>query len=172
MKDYSKIDKQIKKISILYNYKKGFCVSFLVTDDDDIRKYIESSILALDEKNRKYDFYESRKNNIIEYKNICKQEGNLVLVTGLSKYAEYLKENGTISNVGHFYMNMFNMPRDSFYLKNNVRMIMLLNQTEYNMFLSEYGDDFASYAMLKIDIDEEMKEKSHHCCDILNNDER
>ena len=50
-------------------------------------------------------------------------------------------------------MNAFNMPRDSFYLQNDVRIILLLNQQEYDMFLSEYGDDFLSYAQLKEDID-------------------
>ena len=50
-------------------------------------------------------------------------------------------------------MNAFNMPRDSFYLQNNVRIILLLNQQEYDMFLSEYGDDFLSYAHIREDID-------------------
>ena len=50
-------------------------------------------------------------------------------------------------------MNAFNMPRDSFYLQNDVRIILLLNQQEYDMFLSEYGDDFLSYAHIREDID-------------------
>ena len=56
-------------------------------------------------------------------------------------------------------MNVFNMPRDSFYLQNNVRIILLLNQQEYDMFLSEYGDDFLSYACLKEDIDSILEEE-------------
>ena len=47
-------------------------------------------------------------------------------------------------------MNAFNMPRDSFYLQNDVRIILLLNQQEYDMFLNEYGD---SYAHIREDID-------------------
>ena len=50
-------------------------------------------------------------------------------------------------------MNAFNMPRDSFYLQNDVRIILLLNQQEYDMFLNEYGDDFLSYAHIREDID-------------------
>lgn len=54
-------------------------------------------------------------------------------------------------------MNAFNMPRDSFYLQNNVRIILLLNQQEYDMFLSEYGDDFLSYAHIQEDLDTMLK---------------
>ena len=71
------------------------------------------------------------------------------MVTGIEKYAEYLKKIGRIKIVGEFYLNIFNMPRDSFYKKNNVRIILLLNQQEYDMFLSEYGDDFLSYAQIQ-----------------------
>lgn len=75
------------------------------------------------------------------------------MVTGIEKYSEYLKKIGRIKIVGEFYLNIFNMPRDSFYKKNNVRIILLLNQQEYDMFLSEYGDDFLSYAQIKENID-------------------
>lgn len=54
-------------------------------------------------------------------------------------------------------MNVFNMPRDSFYLQNNVRIILLLNQQEFGMFLSEYGDDFLSYAHIQEDLDSMLK---------------
>lgn len=76
-----------------------------------------------------------------------------MIVTGLEKYAQYLKQTGQITNVGDFYMNAFNMPRDSFYLQNNVRIILLLDQQEYAMFLDEYGDDFLSYAQIKENLD-------------------
>ena len=80
-----------------------------------------------------------------------------MIATGLERYAEYLKQTGQITKVGDFYMNVFNMPRDSFYLQNNVRIILLLNQQEFGMFLSEYGDDFLSYAHIKEDLDSMLK---------------
>lgn len=93
-----------------------------------------------------------------------------MIVTGLERYAEYLKQTGKITNVGDFYMNVFNMPRDSFYKENNVRIILLLNQQEYDMFLDEYGDDFLSYAHIREDIDT-MLEKNRNLQDMQKSEE-
>lgn len=164
MKDYSKIDREINKLKILYDNIEGCCISFVVTDNCEIRKYIENKItekdFILDEKIEKYDFFENRDINLEEYTKICKQKESVVLVTGCEDYAEYLKKNGKITENGQFYMNTFNLPRDGFYLKNNVRIIFLLNQKEYSRFLSDSADDFTAYSMLKCDIDNLLKSKN------------
>lgn len=50
-------------------------------------------------------------------------------------------------------MNVFNMLRDNLYLKENVKLVLLVNQLEYSIFLSEWCDDFTSYATYRCDID-------------------
>ncbi len=154
-----------RKINIAYRVNQNCRISFIVSDDKEVKKQIQEQITSidtstiLDERIVNYDFFKNRNNELTEYSRLCKEKGNLMLVTGLGRYAEYLKQTGRITNVGDFYMNVFNMPRDSFYLQNNVRIILLLNQQEYDMFLSEYGDDFLSYACLKEDIDSILEEE-------------
>ena len=153
------IDYITRKINIAYSVNQKCCISFIVSDDIELKKQIQEQISSmdidtiLDERIINYDFYKNRDNGLTKYSRLCKGNGNLMIVTGLERYAEYLKQTGQITNVGDFYMNAFNMPRDSFYLQNNVRIILLLDQQEYDMFLNEYGDDFLSYAQLKEDID-------------------
>ena len=153
------IDNITRKINIAYRVNQKCCISFVISDDIELKKQIQEQIASmdtskiLDERIVNYDFYENRNNGLTKYSRLCKEKGNLMIVTELERYAEYLKQTGQIINVGDFYMNAFNMPRDSFYLQNNVRIILLLNQQEYDMFLSEYGDDFLSYAHIREDID-------------------
>ena len=146
-----------RKINIAYRVNQNCRISFIVSDDKEVKKQIQEQITSIDTStilDERIVNYE-----LTEYSRLCKEKGNLMLVTGLGRYAEYLKQTGRITNVGDFYMNVFNMPRDSFYLQNNVRIILLLNQQEYDMFLSEYGDDFLSYACLKEDIDSILEEE-------------
>ena len=153
------IDYITRKINIAYQVNRKCCISFVVSDDIELKKKIQEQITSidtntiLDERIVNYDFFKNKNNGLNEYSRLCKEKGNLMVATGLERYAEYLKQTGQITNVGDFYMNAFNMPRDSFYLQNNVRIILMLNQQEYDMFLSEYGDDFLSYAQIKEDLD-------------------
>lgn len=157
------IDNITRKINIAYQVNQKCCISFIVSDDMELRKQIQEQISSidtstiLDERIVNYDFFRNRNNGLTEYSRLCKEKGNLMITTGLEKYAEYLKQTGQITNVGDFYMNVFNLPRDSFYLQNNVRIILLLNQQEYDIFLSDYGDDFLSYAHIQEDLDIKLK---------------
>lgn len=167
MIDYTKINVEIQKIKILYRFKKGCCMSFLSTDNSEIREYIKEQILLIDtdtiSDNRiiHYDFYENRDKGLEEkFGKLVRKKGNLLLLTGMQDYAEYLKEKGIISGVGDFYMNIFCQHRDNIYLKNEARMIFVNNKAEYEMFLSDYCDDFFSYATYKINIDEMLKENN------------
>ena len=151
-----------RKINIAYRVNQNCCISFVVSDNIELKKIEEkiSSIdtsTILDDRIINYDFFRNRDNGLTEYSRLCKEKGNLMIATGLERYAEYLKQTGQITKIGDFYMNVFNMPRDSFYLQNNVRIILLLNQQEFGMFLSEYGDDFLSYAHIKEDLDSMLK---------------
>lgn len=165
-----------RKINIAYRINQNCCISFIVSDDMELRKQIQEQISSidastiLDERIVNYDFFRNRNNGLTEYSRLCKEKGNLMITTGLERYAEYLKQTGQITNVGDFYMNVFNLPRDSFYLQNNVRIILLLNQQEYDMFLNEYGDDFLSYAQIKEDIDS-MIEKDRDSQNAQGNEE-
>lgn len=68
MIDYTKINREIQKINILYKYSKGACISIISTDNIEIKKYIKKSILSIDidtmpdKKIIAYDFYENRDN--------------------------------------------------------------------------------------------------------------
>lgn len=165
-----------RKINIAYQVNQNCCISFIISDDIELKKQIQKQIALidtstiLDERIVVYDFYENRNNGLTEYSRLGKEKGNLMIVTGLERYAEYLKQTGKITNVGDFYMNVFNMPRDSFYKENNVRIILLLNQQEYDMFLDEYGDDFLSYAHIREDIDT-MLEKNRNLQDMQKSEE-
>lgn len=168
MKDYSKINKEIEKIKIIYGYTTGYSASFIITDDVETREYIKTAISSIDtntiidDKIVNYDFsqnLEEGKNNIKKFQNLCKEKGNLVIATGIGKYAEYLVEKGTIPNISSFYESVFNLPRDGFYLKNNVRLILLVNESEMKEFKSPAADDFTSYARTKIYIDEIIREE-------------
>ena len=152
-----------RKINIAYRVNQNCCISVIVSNDIELKKQIQEQISSIDtntifdERIVNYDFFRNRNNGLTDYSRLCKEKGNLIIATGLERYAEYLKQTGQITNVGDFYMNVFNMPRDSFYLQNNVRIILLLNQQEYDMFLSEYGDDFLSYAHIQEDLDNMLK---------------
>lgn len=167
MIDYAKIDEEMKRIKMLYRFKKDCCITLINTDNIKIKEYIKKSILSIDtdtipnEKIIFYDFYKNKDKSLNEeYKNLCKKKGNLLILTGMEDYAKYLKTKGKISDIGDFYMHVFCIPRDDLYLKNNTRMILITNQTEYKMFVSDYCDDFTSYAMYKTNIDEMLKEKN------------
>ena len=108
-----------------------------------------------------YDFCENLEDgrkNIKKFKKLCEEKGNLVIATGIGKYAEYLRENGEIPDIESLYQGVFCLPRDGFYLKNNVRLILLVNESEMKKFRSRAADDFTSYATMKIDINEILKE--------------
>ena len=163
MKDYSKIDSEIKKINLLYKFNEGFCISFIVTDNNEIKKYLKEGILSidtetiLDEKIVNYDFYENRNSTLKDYRELCEKKGNLVIATGIGDFSEYLVDKGKINNAGEAYFNIFNLPRDDFYLEKKVRLVLLVNYSEYDMFLSNYCDDFTSYAVYTAHIDEELE---------------
>ena len=164
MNDYSKINKEIDKINMIYKYKEGCCISFIITDDLEAKEYIQKAISSIDidtiidEKIVNYDFSENKDDGIKKFEKLCLEKGNLVLATGIEDYVEYLLESGKLPDRSSFYQRVFNLPRDHFYLKNNVRLILLVNESEMQVFKSDYADDFTSYATMKIDINEILKE--------------
>ena len=61
---------------------------------------------------------------------------------------------------------MFNLPRDNFYLKNNVKLVLLVNESEMKTFKSEAADDFTSYASMIIDANKILREDNMQVQDI------
>ena len=168
MKDYSKIDLEIKRINLVYENKIGCCISFIITDDIDTKEYIKKAISSididtiLDDRIVNYNFcekLEEENNNIKNFQKLCQEKGNLVVATGIGEYVGYLVKNGKIPNRAAFYQSVFCMPRDSFYLKNDVRLILLVNESEMKEFKSPAADDFTSYAMQRIYIDDILREE-------------
>lgn len=167
MNEYDKINNELNKIKLLYRINDGTCMSFLVTDNPKYQEYIKQKILSIDTNTIKdenivaYDLFDNAQEGFDKFKETFKTKGNLVIVTGVQKYSEYLKEQGILANTEDFYMGYFNMPRDGLYLANKARLIFIVNQSEYDMFLSENADDFTSYASLKIDIDKMLKQDKY-----------
>lgn len=161
--DYKKIvDKELKKIKILLNNVDDFLLIFCVVDSNNLIGYIKENI----QKNYKdivlFDFYKERKDGCIEqekYKSLI-NEGHLVLMSGFLEYSKFLKEIGVIKEEGNFYFYTFNLPRDNFYLRNNAKMILLTNEEEFKMFLSEKADDFTSYRRYVSDINSLIREEN------------
>lgn len=110
MSELTKINNEIRKINLMYKYKEGCCISFIVTDNSEIREYIKRAISSidtstiLDEEIVNYDFYLNRNNGLDIYNKLCRKKSNLIVVTGIQDYAEYLTKSGTISSPEHFYM--------------------------------------------------------------------
>lgn len=175
MQEYSKFKIEIAKIKMMYEFKEGCCISFIIADDKEVQEYIKASILSIDtekipdERIINYNFCENLKNareNIKKFQNLCQEKGNLIIATGIGEYADYLEKNGDIPNTTAFYQRIFCQPRDEFYLKNNVRLILLVNQSEMTTFRSQAADDFTSYASMIIDVNEALREDNLQVQDI------
>lgn len=169
MKEYPEVDNGIARIKLVYEWATGYCISFIIADDKEVQEYIKASILSIDtekipdERIINYNFCENLKNareNIKKFQNLCQEKGNLIIATGIGEYAEYLEKNGNIPNTKTFYQRMFSLPRDSFYLKNNVRLILLVNEAEMKMFRSEVADDFTSYGRMNVDVNDILRENN------------
>ncbi len=168
MQEYSELKKEIAKIKLMYELDTtGCCISFIIADDKEVQEYIKTSFSSFnteqisDEKIINYNFcedLEDTRENIKKFQNLCQEKRNLVIATGIGEYAEYLEKNGEIPNKESFYYTIFNLPRDNFYLKNNVRLILLVNESEMKTFRSEAADDFTSYASMITDVNKISRE--------------
>lgn len=81
-----------RKINIAYRVNQNCCISFVVSDDIELKKIEEkiSSIdtsTILDDRIINYDFFRNRNNGLTEYSRLCKEKGNLMIATGLERYA-------------------------------------------------------------------------------------
>ena len=175
MQEYFILKNEMDAIKLMYELDPGCCISFIIADDKEVQEYIKASISSIDTKQIQderiinYNFYENLENtkeNIKQFQNLCQEKGNLVIASGIGKYAEYLEKNGEISNKESFYLTMFNLPRDNFYLKNNVKLVLLVNESEMKTFKSEAADDFTSYASMIIDANKILREDNMQVQDI------
>ena len=175
MQEYFILKSEMAAIKLMYELDPGCCISFIIADDKEVQEYIKASISSIDTKQIQdewiinYNFYENLENtkeNIKQFQNLCQEKGNLVIATGIGKYSEYLEKNGEIPNKEAFYYTIFNLPRDNFYLKNNVKLILLVNESEMKTFRSKAADDFTSYASMIIDANKILKEKNMQVLDI------
>ena len=86
-----------------------------------------------------------------EYQNLCLDKNSVVVGYNVDKYCDFLLRNGRIQSKCDFYMGTFTLVRDSFYLKNEVNLILVLSNEEFEIFISEYCDDFTDYACIKLE---------------------
>lgn len=86
-----------------------------------------------------------------EYQNLCLDKNSVVVGYNVDKYCDFLLKKGRIQSKCDFYMGKFTLVRDSFYLKNEVNLILVLSNEEFEIFISEYCDDFTDYACIKLE---------------------
>lgn len=158
------VDKELRKIKIFLDNVDDFLLVFCIVDSNDIREYIKDNIQENYKTTVLFDFYEERLDGYVErekYEKLVKNKGP-VLTSGFLEYSKFLKEIGVIKEEGDFYFYTFNLPRDSFYLRCNAKLILLTNEEEFKMFLSEYADDFTSYHRYVSDINSLLKEEDEN----------
>ena len=71
-----------RKINIAYRVNQNCCISFVVSDDIELKKIEEkiSSIdtsTILDDRIINYDFFRNRNNGLTEYSRLCKEKGKI-----------------------------------------------------------------------------------------------
>lgn len=142
---------EIKKlIKIIYNEHFKCSISMIIYSDDLEKKKILDGIKNIDisQKVCMYDFFSD---DLKEYQNLCLDKNSVVVGYNVDKYCDFLLRKGRIQSKCDFYMGMFTLVRDSFYLKNEVNLILVLSNEEFDIFISEYCDDFIDYACIKLE---------------------
>ena len=86
-----------------------------------------------------------------EYQNLCLDKNSVVVGYNVDKYCDFLLRKGRIQSKCDFYMGTFTLVRDSFYLKNEVNLILVLSNEEFEIFISGFCDDFTDYACIKLE---------------------
>ena len=142
---------EIKKlIKIIYNEHFKCSISMFIYSDDLEKMKILDSIKNIDisQKVCMYDFFSD---DLREYQNLCLDKNSVVVGYNVDKYCDFLLRKGRIQSKCDFYMGTFTLVRDSFYLKNEVNLILVLSNEEFEIFISEYCDDFIDYACIKLE---------------------
>ena len=142
---------EIKKlIKIIYNEHFKCSISMIIYSDDLEKKKILDGIKNIDisQKVCMYDFFS---NDLKEYQNLCLDKNSVVVGYNVDKYCDFLLRKGRIQSKCDFYMGTFTLVRDSFYLKNEVNLILVLSNEEFEIFISEYCDYFTDYACIKLE---------------------
>lgn len=142
---------EIKKlIKIIYNEHFKCSISMIIYSDDLEKMKILDSIKNIDisQKVCMYDFFSD---DLREYQNLCLDKNSVVVGYNVDKYCDFLLRNGRIQSKCDFYMGTFTLVRDSFYLKNEVNLILVLSNEEFDIFISEYCDDFTDYTCIKLE---------------------
>lgn len=137
-------------LKIIYNEHFKCSISMIIYSDDLEKKEILDGIKNIDilQKICMFDFLND---NLKEYQNLCLDKNSVVVGYNVDKYCDYLLKKGRVQSKCDFYMGPFNMVRDSFYLKNEVNLILVLSNEEFDIFISEYCDDFTDYACIKLE---------------------
>ena len=73
-----------------------------------------------------------------EYQNLCLDKNSVVVGYNVDKYCDFLLRNGRIQSKCDFYMGTFTLVRDSFYLKNEVNLILVFDQDKLNFYFLCY----------------------------------
>lgn len=132
---------EIKKlIKIIYNEHLKCSISMIIYSDDLEKMKILDSIKNID-ISQKVCMYYFFSDDLKEYQNLCLDKNSVVVGYNVDKYCDFLLRKGRIQSKCDFYMGTFTLVRDLFYLKNE----------EFEIFISEYCDDFTDYACIKLE---------------------
>lgn len=153
------LEKIKKLIKIIYNEHFKCSISMIIYSDDLEKKKILDSIKNIDisQKVCMYDFFSD---DLKEYQNLCLDKNSVVVGYNVDKYCDFLLRKGRIQSKCDFYMGTFTLVRDSFYLKNEVNLILVLSNEEFDIFISEYCDDFTDYAYIKLEYSSAKDDKN------------
>lgn len=153
------LEKIKKLIKIIYNEHFKCSISMIIYSDDLEKKKILDSIKNIDisQKVCMYDFFSD---DLKEYQNLCLDKNSVVVGYNVDKYCDFLLRKGRIQSKCDFYMETFTLVRDSFYLKNEVNLILVLSNEEFDIFISEYCDDFTDYACIKLEYSSAKDDKN------------
>lgn len=125
----------------------------IICDSETIMEYVLARLKRDNPDYELYDLSQNESSSLLEFNK--KASNTPLLVYGFDKYLQYLNSNeydGRVCSIcGREYTETqkrfytaIEMGRDSFFDKYKTRLIFVMTDSEYNVFLS-LADDFASY---------------------------
>lgn len=125
----------------------------IICDSDEMIHYVMEKIIESNPEYKTYDLSQNKTNNLLELSEIIKERP--VIVYGIEEYLKYVNEtfyNGALCTIcGKQYMESQNrfytaieLARDSLFSKYKTKVVFIMSNSEYNVFLN-LADDFASY---------------------------
>ena len=128
-----KIDNLLNQIELFYKYVDKTALSVIIIDSKETEEYIVEKIKSFE---KRFQIYDMLKLNLKELNSLFKSKSLCII-----NIKDFLKNND-IDRV-KFYSGL-NIIRDSVFLKENSRFIMLFDYEEYSIF-KNIADDLNDY---------------------------